>query len=66
MTFGAALMVGAIVVAWTVLRVDRAATAGTEEVTDAVEGDAGGCVSRSNLVARQIQNERAVLVAARS
>ena len=32
-------MVGAIVVAWTVLRVDRAATAGTEEeVTDAVEG----------------------------
>ena len=39
LTFAAALMVGAIVVAWTVLRVDRAATAGTEEdVTDAVEG----------------------------
>ena len=39
LTFAAALMVGAIVVAWTVLRVDRAATAGSEEeVTDAVEG----------------------------
>ena len=39
LTFAAALMVGAIVVAWTVLRVDRAATAGTEEeVTDAPEG----------------------------
>jgi len=39
MTFAAALMVGAIVVAWTVLRVDRPAIAGTEdEATDAVEG----------------------------
>jgi Major Facilitator Superfamily len=38
LTFAAALMVGAIVVAWTVLRVDRAATVGTEdEVTDAPE-----------------------------
>jgi EmrB/QacA subfamily drug resistance transporter len=39
LTFAAALMVGAIAVAWTVLRVDRAAPAGTEEeVTAAVEG----------------------------
>jgi EmrB/QacA subfamily drug resistance transporter len=39
LTFAAALMVGAIAVAWTVLRVDRAAPAGTEEeVADAVEG----------------------------
>jgi EmrB/QacA subfamily drug resistance transporter len=39
LTLAAALMVGAIVVAWTVLRVDRAATASTEEeVTDAPEG----------------------------
>jgi EmrB/QacA subfamily drug resistance transporter len=39
LTFAAALMVGAIAVAWTVLRVDRAAPAGTEEeVADVVEG----------------------------
>ena len=39
LTFAAALMVGAIVVAWTVLRVDRPAIAGTEdEATDAIEG----------------------------
>jgi hypothetical protein len=39
LTFAAALIVGAIVVAWTVLRTDHGATAGTEdEVTADVEG----------------------------